>query len=295
MNDLKFRNFCPAEDATKSLLRDFLKPLSGSGKKITVTSVYPKRNLATGLKSRFIQKFSDLDARNERRLFNTYQIVEPDENAEINIWYSGENIRPPISGYDFSLSYDATDEVLKNIYFPFWVTQGGPTIDDCLNYQDSLRKRRIGIGPRPNSICALVGNPHPTRLRILKVLGEKYQVDCFGSVFGKVVHDKAELLTRYRYNLCFENDLYPGYVSEKPFDSWLAGSIPIWWGIDRGDFINPEAIINFASRTTSELMERIAKINGNPKEVRRMIEVPILQKKYDLRQLQEQILDWSSK
>ena len=102
MDNLKFRNLWPAEDATKSLLRDFLKPLGESGKKITVTSVYPRRSLATGLRSRYIQKIADLETRNERRIFDTYQLIPPDENAEINIWYSGENARPPIDGYDFS-------------------------------------------------------------------------------------------------------------------------------------------------------------------------------------------------
>ena len=36
----------------------------------------------------------------------------------------------------------------------------------------------------------------------------------------------------YRYFLCFENDLYPGYVTEKPIEAWASGSVPLWRGID---------------------------------------------------------------
>ncbi len=291
MDNVHFRNFWAEENSTKSLLRDIFRPFARNGKRVTVTSTYPKMTLATGLTSRFIHKFSDLDARNERRLLTSYQLVPPDEKADINIWYSAENVRCPIEGYDLSISCDQTDELLKNIYLPYWATQGGKSVEEVMQFQRVLLNPRESETKRENSICALVGNPHPTRLHILKILESKYQVDCFGSVFGKSIKDKENLLKRYRFNLCFENDLYPGYVSEKPIESWLGGCIPIWWGLDRGDFLNPNAIVNFTTMTVLDLINRIDELENHPQKVIEMVRTPILQKPYNLRLLQEQISD----
>jgi len=43
---------------------------------------------------------------------------------------------------------------------------------------------------------------------------------------------------------CGENDSYPGYVTEKLFDAWGTGCVPIWLGIDQGGYINPSAYIS---------------------------------------------------
>lgn len=45
-----------------------------------------------------------------------------------------------------------------------------------------------------------------------------------------VVPEKLETLARYRFCLCFENSQFAGYVSEKIFDCFFAGTIPIYLG-----------------------------------------------------------------
>ena len=160
-----------------------------------------------------------------------------------------------------------------------------------MQFQKVLVNRRRTVTIRENSICALVGNPHPTRLHVLKVLANYYKVDCFGPVFGRIIQNKEELLKKYRFNLCFENDLYPGYLSEKPFESWIAGCIPIWWGLDRGDFLNPEAILDFTSMTISDLTNRIDELESYPEKMAEMLKTPILLKPFNLRLLQEQIVE----
>ena len=47
---------------------------------------------------------------------------------------------------------------------------------------------------------------------------------------GGNVDDKIEWLKSYKFNLCFENSSYPGYLTEKLFDAFLAGCVPIYWG-----------------------------------------------------------------
>jgi len=52
------------------------------------------------------------------------------------------------------------------------------------------------------------------------------------------VPDKIATLSGYRFSLCFENTRFPGYVTEKIFDGFFAGTIPVYLGApDIGDFV----------------------------------------------------------
>jgi len=52
----------------------------------------------------------------------------------------------------------------------------------------------------------------------------------FRSCVGKV-GDKDETLAKYRFCLCIENQLnHPGYVTEKMFDCFFSGTVPIYLG-----------------------------------------------------------------
>jgi hypothetical protein len=60
------------------------------------------------------------------------------------------------------------------------------------------------------------------------------------------VHGKIETLKDYKFSICYENarDI-PGYITEKIFDSFFAGCIPIYWGAPNiKDYIPPETFID---------------------------------------------------
>ena len=67
---------------------------------------------------------------------------------------------------------------------------------------------------------------------------------------------KLEFLSRYKFNICFENTDVPGWTTEKFTDALASGTVPIFWGditvkeqfnqeafIDRRDFASDEACI----------------------------------------------------
>ncbi len=80
----------------------------------------------------------------------------------------------------------------------------------------------------------------------------------FPSYRGKVA-SKLETLHKYRFSICYENVRdFPGYITEKIFDSFFAGCIPVYWGasnistyipdtcfIDRRKFANHEELYQF--------------------------------------------------
>jgi hypothetical protein len=58
--------------------------------------------------------------------------------------------------------------------------------------------------------------------------------------------NKMETVSRYKFSLCFENCIYPEYVSEKIYDCMAAGSIPIYLGApDIDSIVPPSCFINF--------------------------------------------------
>ncbi len=62
-------------------------------------------------------------------------------------------------------------------------------------------------------------------VRFLSFLGEKYP-----SYRGKI-SNKFETLQKYKFSICYENarDI-PGYITEKIFDCFFAGCVPVYWG-----------------------------------------------------------------
>jgi hypothetical protein len=58
-------------------------------------------------------------------------------------------------------------------------------------------------------------------------------------------YDKRNLIAQYRFYLCFENTAFPGYLTEKLFDCFFSGVIPVYLGdpdihqrVPQGTFID---------------------------------------------------------
>jgi hypothetical protein len=59
--------------------------------------------------------------------------------------------------------------------------------------------------------------------------------ETYSSYRGSVVR-KSPILKKYRFSICFENVLdIPGYITEKIFDSFFAGCVPIYLGANNID------------------------------------------------------------
>ena len=83
------------------------------------------------------------------------------------------------------------------------------------------------------------------------------------------IERKRDVLSNYRFAICYENARVSGYITEKIFDCFMAGVIPIYWGepeveklipssafIDRGKFKNHEDLFNFLSTMTDAEHQR---------------------------------------
>ncbi len=170
-------------------------------------------------------------------------IVRPTQAR--SIWFTAENLRPPASS-DWSgfLSFDTDPIEGRNAYLPLWMLDlkdfnatGDLAIDELM----ATREPEVD---RSGFVCAFIGNPDPMRFHAINALERLGPVDVFGKSVGKPVPSKSAVARGYRYILSFENDLYPGYVTEKVLDGARTGCVPLYRGIDyRGDF-NPNGLVN---------------------------------------------------
>lgn len=209
------------------------------------------------------------------------------------IWFTGENVRPPIEGWDLTLSFDVDGLYGTNQYLPFWWGEVGlidrvkSTSADRLGREmtthELMRSRVTNIESRPGFVCAFINNPEPMRMRALNMLRNIGAVDVFGRVSGRPAGPKARVASRYRYCLCFENDIYPGYVTEKPFEAWSSGCVPLWRGSDPAGYVNPSAVVNAAEGGLDAMVERVFELERDPAALAQLAANPILLRSPDLR------------
>ena len=207
-------------------------------------------------------------------------------NSTRRIWYTGENARVPFEAdFDGYLSFDPSDEILRNAYLPLWMLSVGwfsksPNLIRLgiqTHVTDLISGRKM-MKSKDRMICAFVGNPEPVRLRTIQELSNVCKVDLFGSYYGNFVKNKYDVASEYRFSVAFENDLYPGYVTEKIVESYLSLNVPIYRGIfdPRSEIrFNPEAFINIDNfQNTSELSEFV--LSMTEREYDRMYSQPLL-------------------
>lgn len=64
-------------------------------------------------------------------------------------------------------------------------------------------------------------------------------------VYRGSVASKAETLGRYKFAICFENAILPRWITEKIFDCFHAGTVPIYWGApDIQEFVPSNCFID---------------------------------------------------
>lgn len=92
------------------------------------------------------------------------------------------------------------------------------------------------------------------------------------SIYKGSCESKYEVLSRYRFSLCFENMAMEGYVTEKIFDCLYAGTIPLYLGAPDIDQLVPETTYIDCRRFSSweEMWRVVANIPDSEIQVMRL-------------------------
>ena len=174
------------------------------------------------------------------------------KNSRYRVWLTTENVRPPVQeDFDLVLSFDQTSFGISHIYFPTWLMQiglFGPAKLEHLGVEasivDLVKPRKMNDTQLEKKFCcAIFANPHNVRLNAIKWLHPS--IDVFGPYVSRPVKSKHAVASAYRFMLCFENDLYPGYVTEKLIEAYVSGTVPLYWGdLGSDSMINRKCFIN---------------------------------------------------
>jgi len=92
-----------------------------------------------------------------------------------------------------------------------------------------------------------------------------------------MVKAKCLFLNDYKFNLCFENSSYPGYATEKLYEAYMGGTVPIYWGSTtiECDF-NPKAFINWHDYQDDDaFMKAIIEVDQTPELYEEMYLQPL--------------------
>ena len=137
--------------------------------------------------------------------------------------------------------------------------------------KDILLKLRYGVGVR---------EIYSERLRAIEFFSTRKDFDLYGHLWNAVhtnpslteaishcyrgtVVNKHETLKGYRFALCYENSEFPGYITEKIFDCFNAGVIPVYLGApDIKEFVPENTFIDFREcRDYKDLEDRLCSIS----------------------------------
>ena len=151
---------------------------------------------------------------------------------------------------------------------------------------DKMRKDILEKPTRKKFCAALISNCNLAftkfRLNFIDKLSEYKKVDMGGNChknINRTVKNKIEFLSDYKFSIAMENSDGDGYISEKIVDSFLAGTIPIYFGdylLD--EYFNPKSYILIkGEKDIEKKIEYIQKIDQDDNLYKEIIkEKPII-------------------
>jgi|694.fasta_scaffold03665_15 hypothetical protein len=215
-------------------------------------------------------------------IYSCFGKLHSNANTRVKkIFYTGENLRPNYNDCQYSLTFDFDSYNGKNIRLPLWILQ----IDwfsktNYTNPQYVIPLEYIKTNPltrkNKDKFCCIVFNSRsPHRWEIIEKLGKYKKVDCYGKPFGNWFYgedNKLKTISDYKFNICFENSISPGYYTEKMIHAKTAGCLPLYWADNNchKDF-NPRSFLNlYDFGSLDDFIEKIIYLDQNDSEYKRI-------------------------
>jgi hypothetical protein len=215
------------------------------------------------------------------------------------IFFTGENIRPDFNYCDYSLTFDFDEYGGKNIRLPLWFfyidwfnvkSYGDPKTLIPLNFINKYIKKE------KTKFCASVfSKPINLRFEAINKIQTYKPIDCYGKIHSNHLPDgedkKLEILSNYKFSVCFENSVYPGYFTEKLLHAKIAGNIPLYYS-DKTfshDF-NEHCCLNLINyKNLDHFLDHIKEIDSNDKKYYELLNQPLFNKNIDLTDIKNKI------
>lgn len=220
--------------------------------------------------------------------FGNNNLSYNDKNC-IKIFYTGENQRPWNYTCHYAISFDHIDNE-RHYRLPLYV------IYDYLNQNKQITSTK-NLNRDPSDLikkfkdkfCSFVVKNGGCEKRnvFFQKLSQYKMLDSAGPLFNNVGYilergensgiAKMNFLKDYKFNLCFENSSYPGYATEKLYEAYMFGTIPIYWGSTTIDCdFNTKAFLNWHEYLDDDaFIKAIIEVDENPELYEQMYLEPL--------------------
>lgn len=215
--------------------------------------------------------------------------IDYDNKRCIKIFYTGENERPWNYSCHYAITFDHIDDD-RHYRLPLYV------IYDYDNQHRNVTNTKT-VDREPSDLtkkfkdkfCSFVVKNGACEKRnyFFQRLNEYKRVDSAGPLFNNVgyilergdgaVKAKMQFLNSYKFNLCFENSSYAGYATEKLYEAYMFGTVPIYWGSPTIDCdFNTKAFLNWHDYQDDDaFMEAIVEVDTKPELYEQMYMEPL--------------------
>jgi hypothetical protein len=209
----------------------------------------------------------------------------------IRIFFTGECLTPDFNECDYAIGFDRLKFDDRYARIPLY---------NMMQYKSeykSLYNRSIVTleDIKERNFCSFVVSncfANEARVMFYEKLSQYKHVASGGRYknnIGGLVKDKKSFLSKYKFNIAFENCSYDGYATEKIMEAFAARVIPIYYGDPRitTDF-NHKAFVNAHDFPSFEAMiDRIIEIDCNDELYLTMLNEPVIQRDADVTELSD--------
>lgn len=184
----------------------------------------------------------------------------------ITLFHTAENLRHNHIQADFSISHDLGVNSCQHFRLPYWmemidwsheglVGNSNPRYGELIQIKRLQNPLGMQFLERAQKAVLISSHLREPRASCLELTKSVIPVDTMGSYFDSTIKDhhhsnfiKKAVLQNYAFNLCPENGLHPGYITEKIPEAFAAGCLPITYA-DQSVYedFNPDAMINLLS------------------------------------------------
>ena len=200
----------------------------------------------------------------------------PKYNNSIKIFQTTINYLPDFNECDYAFAPGFLNYEDRYIRFPYYLRR--EIIYD-------LQKERMYIPGKKFCAWVVSNRFFEFRNKFFNELSKYKKIDSGGNFknnVGRYVDDKITFLSEYKFSIQFENSGTIGYTTEKIFDGFKAGTIPIYYGDETiVDIINPNSFIFIRNKSDfKNAIELIKKIDNDEKLYKKMFKEPIYKRDF---------------
>ena len=167
----------------------------------------------------------------------------------------------PLRKYHAVLGLYEPPEPCTFIQFPYAAVHFDVAVEELYTLRAEL------MATEKTEFCCFVasntmGDLAKERMALFGRINQWQRVDSGGAILNNLGYrvprglEFLRWIAKYKYMICIENSLQPSYITEKPYQAWFAGTVPIYNGGHVGH-LNPHAIVNASSPHVLTELQRI--------------------------------------